>query len=106
MIVGLDPVTTKHFARGLEITLCSNRKFIHNTMLKSSILTITKLVYSFQVLILIGVFLELLKGKTAKLTTFIFPLSQSQRMFKRFASVSIRKLWVVLESIMVFLTAL
>ena len=83
------------------------RKSIPNTMSKSSILTITKSVHPVQVPSLMGVLFATPKmGKAAELTAFIFPPSQYQRIFKRFASFSIMKFWVALESTIVFLAAL
>ena len=107
MIVGLDIVTAKNFASGMGMILCSSKKFIPNTMLKSSIFTVTKSVYPVQVHSLIKVLYATSKtSRAAKLTAFIFPLSRCQRMFKRFASNSVMKLWVSPKSTMVFLAAL
>ena len=89
------------------MTLCSSRKSIPNTMSKSSILTVTKSVCPIQIPSLMGVlFATPNTGKAVELATFIFPTSRCQKIFKRFALVSVMKLWVAPELTMVFLAAL
>ena len=89
------------------MTLYFSRKSIPNTMSKSSILIIIKSVRPVQVSSLMGILFATPKtGKAVELTAFIFPASRSQRIFKRFASISVMKLWVAQVLTIMFLPAL
>lgn len=103
-IVELDPMMTKHFARGVEMTLCLRRNSIPNTTSKSSIFTTTKSVYPLHDPSFIVVRLAILMmGKATESVAFIFPASLSQHRLSRQTFVSIIKLWVAPKSTIVLL---